>query len=118
MNVNKLLIDSLGKATGLPVAPDEYDGSKTEYITFTYIDERPEFFGDDGVLIDSVYLQIQLVTPKSYNYMNMKELIKATLEANDFTVTSISSFLGSAIQGTEKIRQTVFEAHYTEPRKE
>lgn len=118
MKVNKLIKDILGTATGLPVVQDEYVGDKTEYITFTYLDERPVEFGDDRPIIDTVYLQIQLITPKSYNYLNTKELIKATLEENDFIVTSIRSFLGSEIYGTEKIRQTIFECSYTEPRKE
>lgn len=118
MNVNSILIKKLGDATKLPVAPDEYDGSKTEYITFTYTDEQPVFWGNNKVIADTAYLQIQLVTPKTYNYLKMKHIIRDTLEENDFIVSSIRSFLGDAIQGTEKIRQTIFECSYTEEREE
>lgn len=118
MNVNAMLIKNLGDATHLPVVPDEYDGTKTEYITFTYTDEQPVFFGDNKVLADTAYLQIQLVTPKTYNYLSMKHIIRDTLEEMGFSVTSIRSFLGDIIQGTEKIRQTIFECSYTEQRGE
>lgn len=118
MNLNALIINKLGEATKLPVVPDEYDGTKTEYITFTYTDEQPVYWGDNKVLADTAYLQIQLVTPKSYNYLSMKHIIRDTLEENDFAVTSIRSFLGDMYQGTEKIRQTIFECNFTEEREE
>lgn len=118
MNVNSLLISILGEATNLEVFPDEYDGKKTEYITFTYTDEQPVFWGDNRVLADTAYLQIQLVTPKKFNYMPLKHVIRDTLEENGFIITSIRSFLGDAIQGTDKIRQTIIECTYTKEREE
>lgn len=108
MNINKELITILKTATSLDVAPDEYDGKSDKYIIFTYEDERPVHWGDNNVLADTAYLQIQLITPKSYNYLTMKHTIRNTLEANDYIVTSIQSFLSDDIQGTEKVRQTVF----------
>lgn len=116
MNVNKLLIDTLGEATSLPVAPDQYDGKSTEYIIFTYTDERSNFWGDNLPISDIVYLQIQLITPKSFNYMTLKHTIKSTLESNGFIISSIRSFLGSALIGTENTRQTIFECSLTEQR--
>lgn len=116
MNVNANLISILSEATGFPVEPDEYDGKSDKYIIFTYTDERPEAFGDNKPIADTVYVQIQLVTPKKYNYLTMKDKIRDVLEDNDFSVTSIRSFLGDEFWGTEKIRQTVFEAEFSASR--
>lgn len=116
MKLNSLIISQLNTATGLPVAPDEYDGSENKYIVFTYTNERPLLRGDNMPLIDIANVQLQLITPKSFNYLNLKHTIRDTLEGIGFNVTSIYSFLGDSIQGTEKIRQTVFEAEYAESR--
>lgn len=118
MNLNKTLITELHTATGFPVAPDEYDGTEDKYIIFTYVNERPELFGDNLPIADTAYLQLQLITPKSYNYMTAKHTIRDTLEGLGFIVTSIYSMLGDVIQGTDKIRQTIFEVTFTEPRTE
>lgn len=113
MNINNHLITILNNATGLKVSPDEYDGKDEKYIIFTYTDERPVSYGDNAPIGDIAYLQIQLVTPKKFNYMGLKHIIRDTLEENDFCVTSIRSMLGDSIQGTEHIRQTIFEVNYT-----
>lgn len=117
MDLNEKLITLL-KITGLEVCQDEYDGKKDKYIIFTYADERPESFGDNRVESDTAYLNIQLITPKSFNYLSLKKTIRNLLEDADFIVTSISSFLGDVYFGTEKTRQTVFEVNYTEQRVE
>jgi len=116
MNINSKLINILKTATSLPVAQDMYDGTEDKFITFTYQAERPEAFGDNKPIADTVYLQIQLWTPKKYNYLTMKDTIRDALENNDFIVTSMRSFLGDAINGTEKIRDTIIEAEYTASR--
>lgn len=116
MNLNDMLEELLGR-TGLPVEQDEYTGMGKTYIIFVYEDERPEAHADNKVTEDTAYLQIQLITPKNYDYFSLKKKIRDLLEEADFFVTSIRSFLGSAYHGTEKIRQTVFEVTYTEPRK-
>lgn len=112
MNINSLLKEAL-KPIGLAVFPDEYGGENDKYIIFTYMDERPISHADNKPIGDTAYLQIQLVTPKKFNYLAMKDRIRDALEDADFSVTSIRSFLGDSIQGTEKIRQTIFEANYT-----
>lgn len=117
MDLNEKLMLLLG-VTGLEVCQDEYDGKKDKYIVFTYADERPETFGDNCVESDTVYLNVQLITPKNYNYLSLKKEIRNLLEGADFIVTSISSFLGDIYHETEKTRQTVFEVKYTEQRVE
>ncbi|MCM1264315.1 MAG: hypothetical protein NC313_16515 [Butyrivibrio sp.] len=116
MNLNEKLQDILGM-TGLPVEQDEYTGHSNKYIIYVYEDERPEEHADNKVTADTAYMQIQLVTPKEFNYFALKKEIRTLLEGADFIVTSVRSFLGDAYQGTERIRQTVFEATYTESRK-
>ena len=117
MNMNEMLIELLGQ-TGLPVEQDEFTGVGKKYIIFVYEDERPEAHADNRPTADTIYLQIQLVTPKSFDYFPTKKKIRDLLEGADFLVTSTRSFLGDVYQGTEKIRQTVFEATYTAARME
>ncbi len=115
MNLNELLIRLLGE-TGLEVVQDLYDGESDKYIIFSYEDERPEFWGDNRIEADTAYLQIQLITPKGFDYFELKKKIRSLLEGADFIVTSIRSFLGSVYVGTEKKRQTIFQVEYTEGR--
>ncbi len=117
MDINELLV-SLLETTGLPAKQDEYDGKEDKYIIFTYEDERPEYSADNEVTDDTAYMQIQLITPKKFDYFELKKKIRNLLEGADFCVTSTRSFLGDARMGTEKIRQTIFQATYTEQRKE
>lgn len=113
MNLNNHIITILHNATGLNVSPDINEGNDDKYIIFTYTDEKPISYGDNKPIGDTAYLQIQLITPKDFNYMSLKHLIRNALEENDFNVTSIRSMLGDEFWGTEHIRQTVFEANYT-----
>lgn len=118
MELNEKLINLLKNGTGLPVEQDEYDGKENKYIVFIYEDERPSGHADNKPYADTVYLQVQLITPKNYNYFYLKRKIRNLLEGTDFFVTSTRSFLGSVYVGTEKIRQTVFKVEYTEGRQE
>lgn len=117
MNLNELL-KTLLSATGLQVEQDIYTGESDKYIIFVYADETPEAHADNRVTDDTAYLQIQLITPKEFNYFALKKKIRDLLEEADFFVTSIRSFLGDVYYGTKKTRQTVFEVTYTEHRME
>ena len=112
MNIDNLIKETLS-FTDLEIEQDEYTGDEDRYIIYVYEDEAPESFGDNRVTADTVYLQIQLITPKDFEYNSLKNRIRDALRAADFYVTSIRSFLGSVYVGTEKIRQTVFEVNYT-----
>lgn len=116
MNLNELLKNLLG-VTGLPVEQDEYTGKGDQYIIFVYEDEHSETHADNVVTADTVYIQIQLITPKDFNYFSLKKEIRNLLEGADFSVTSIRSFLGDAASGTEKTRQTIFHTEYTQGRR-
>lgn len=116
MNLNELLKNLLG-VTGLPVKQDEYTGKDDKYIIFVYEDEHPETHADNVVTADTVFIQVQLVTPKEFDYFALKKEIRNLLEGADFSVTSIRSFLGDVANGTEKTRQTIFHAEYTQGRR-
>ena len=115
MNCNKLLIDTLA-VTELPVVQDEYTGKADKYIVFIYTDEVPALWSDNRVDADTVYIQLQLITPKSFNYFTLKHQIRDLLEEAGFLVTSTQSFLGDIYNGTDKIRQSIFEVQISETR--
>ena len=115
MNCNQLISETLAP-TDLPVVQDEYTGKADKYIVFIYTDEVPVLWSDNRVDADTVYIQLQLITPKNYNYFAYKHQIRDLLEVAGFLITSTQSFLGDEYNGTEKVRQTVFECRYSESR--
>ncbi len=117
MDLNAIIM-GLEPVTEIPVYPDTAPAGEEKSISFTYEDERPEFFGNNIPIADTAYLQITLYTPEGYDYMDLKHMIRDYLEEKGFCVTSIESWLESGLTGTRRTRHTVFEANYTEPRKE
>lgn len=113
MNINSLIISTLS-SLGYPVKEDIYEGTGDKYIVFTYEDENPSSWGDNSVLSDTAYIQLQFICPKNFNYHTTKTQIRNLLEASGFIVTNIQSMLGSKINGAENIRQVIFEAKYTD----
>lgn len=116
MNINPLLKSTL-LFTGLPVEQDEYTGKKDRYIIFSYEDEIPLCFGDNRPGAYEALIHLQLITPKSFDYLSLKDEIRDKLEEAGFSVSSVTSFLGDKYMGTEKTRQTVYEISYTEGRR-
>jgi len=114
MNVNPLIM-ALKDITKLPVVPDIYEGTSDKWITFTYQDERPVFFGDNEVLDDTAYISVNLFTPKDFNYMALKETIKTYLETIGI-VTNCESYV--YMENQIPIRQTIFEVTITKDREE
>ena len=112
MNANPLILE-LKTVTGLPVEQDVYKGKSDKWITFTYQDERPVFFGDDSVLADTAYMSVNLFTPPKYNYLSLKEDIKTYLESIGI-VTNVESYV--YLENQQTIRQTIFEVTITEGR--
>lgn len=112
MNVNPLILE-LNTLTGLPVKQDLYKGESDKWITFTYQDERPAFFGDNSVLADTAYMSVNLFTPPKFNYLTLKEIIKTYLESIGI-VTNVESYV--YLENQETIRQTIFEVTITEER--
>jgi len=118
MNVNEKIL-GLENETGLHVEQDLYKGKDTEYVVFTYEDERPVLRGDNRVLADEVILQIKLYTPINFNYFELKDKIRDYLESNGFSVTNIRSWLDgirSELKNSKEVRTTLFMVNYTEER--
>lgn len=115
MNINPLIL-KLEEILHIPVEQDEYTGNQDCYITFTYEDERSHFYADNQAHADTVYVQIKLYTPKSFDYFELKGRMKSYFEEIGFRV-SVKTFLGDTFSGTEHIRTTLFSATYTEQRK-
>jgi hypothetical protein len=114
MNVNSLIVQ-LNNITGIPVAPDIYKGESDKWITFTYQDERPAFFGDNEILDDIAYISVNLFTPANFNYMALKKTIKRYLESIG-VLTNSESYVYTENQ--IPIRQTIFEVQITKERED
>lgn len=117
MNVNPLIME-LNRITGLPVVPDLYvtaPGEKRadKWITFTYQDERPVYFGDNSPVADTAYISVNLFTPTNYNYLQTKEQIKEYLESIG-VVTNCESYV--YLENQIPVRQTVFEVTISKER--
>ena len=68
MNVNQLIMSALGDM-GMKIYPNFYSGDDEEYITFSYLDERPGFWADDEPIYDGTYVRVSLWTrnnPQKY----------------------------------------------------
>lgn len=113
MNVNKTLL-GLKDATGFPVVPDLYEGKEDKYITFTYEDERSALYADGEEIHTEVTVEVNLFTPKDYNYFKTKDAIKKYLVDNGFQVENIQSWLATEEKGTTRYRQTTFSVNKTE----
>jgi hypothetical protein len=85
MNVNPLIISGLS-SLGLPVAPDAYTGTATEYIVFNYADERPEMYADDEDRYDATFIQVHYFTKSDPH--TTKKAIRRLARAAGFTVTN------------------------------
>lgn len=117
MDLNEKLM-GMEQETGIPVFPDFAPAQEEKSITFTYEDEKPVLHGNNCPVADTAYLQISLYTPEGFDYMPAKHAIRDYLEGAGFSVTSIQSWLDQDLTGTKRTRHTVFEANYTEMRKE
>ena len=117
MDLNEKLM-GMEQATGITVFQDFAPAQEEKSITFTYEDERPVLHGNDRPVADTAYLQISLYTPEGFDYMPAKHAIRDYLEGAGFCVTSIQSWMDQNLTGTKRTRHTVFEANYTEMRKE
>lgn len=107
MTVNEELINTI-RALGLDCQQSEYTGKNDKYVVFDYEDEQPLLVADNSTEYDRVFIQLNLITPKGFNYLKLKDKIKNTLESQDWYISGCSSFLGDVYSETTKIRTTVF----------
>lgn len=113
MNLNPIF-EELQDTLEYPVEQDMYQGRAGIYGVYSYEDERGTLYGDNRALEDTVYMRLQIYTPKNYNYMDLKHKTRDFLEQKGFIITGIRTWLESRInRESEKIRCTVIEMEYT-----
>lgn len=115
MNLNNKIQD-IEKSLNIPIEENEYQGKGKTYMVFSYDDERPILSADNEPYADRADITFQLIIPRNIDYMKLKHQVRDKLEQSGFAVTSIRALLGSAINGTDKIRRIIFETNYTEER--
>ena len=112
MNVNPLVI-AAGREIGYPVSQDIYSGRSEKFIVFTYEDERAAYYADDDEGEITVTVQVQMITPKEYNYFADKKALKEALKKQGFIIEYIQSWLDDVSAGTDNARRTIFTCNYT-----
>lgn len=89
------ILEATLKKTGLPVKSYEYKGTKTEYIVYNEEDERGVGHANDRPQAESVWWQVHLFTPVTYDYRAMKRKIRDMLYDAGFSVGAISTIYES-----------------------
>lgn len=112
MNINPLM-EQVREVMGIPVEQDLYSGREEEFIVFSYADERAAYYGDNDEEEISVEIQVQLITPQSYDYFADKRALKQALKDVGFTIEYIQTWLDDVAAGTSRARRTIYTCHYT-----
>lgn len=81
MNVNKLIIDTLG-SLGVPVEFQTYGGEKDTYITFFEYLQQGEQYADDEEQTTGHYIQVDIYSKANYN--KVAEQVKKLLKGKKF----------------------------------
>ena len=89
MNANPIIISALS-SLNIPVSPNVYEGSATEYIVFNYADERPALNADDTDILDDTTIQVHYFTKG--NPQTNKKVIRRLLRASGFSIVSTREF--------------------------
>lgn len=89
MNVNDLITTALS-SLNLPVTADVNKTGATEYITFSYEDERPTVSGNDTDIIDTTIIGVHYFVKGDPSVK--KKSIRRLLRAAGFTVGSTTQF--------------------------
>lgn len=92
MDVSNLMQTTL-QSLNLPVAPDVYNGTATEYIVWYYLDERPILNANNKPMIDATYIRVNYYTKG--NPETTKKEIRRLLRAGGFTVYSTTQLYES-----------------------
>lgn len=112
MNINPKMT-RIGEVMGYPIRQDLYDGKSDKFIVYTYTNEQAAYYADDDEAEITVTIQVQLITPRNYDYFADKSMLKAALKNEGFTVVSIESWLDDPAAETDYARRTIFSCEYT-----
>lgn len=104
---------NLQSEIGYPIELDAYEGKNDIYMVYNYEDEKTALYGDNRPLVDTVYMQLKLYTPKNYDYLQDKKRIRDKLIDSGFIITGIRTILEDVVDKKgQKIRCTVFTIEY------
>lgn len=112
MNINPLM-ENVGAIMGYPCQQDLYSGRSDKFIVYAYEDERAAYYADNDEEEITVNIQVQLITPKNYDYFADKAKLKNALKAQGFSIDHIQSWLDDVAAGTDNARRTIFSCYYT-----
>ncbi len=112
MNINPKMT-RIGEIMGYPCKQDLYDGKSDKFIVYSYEDERAAYYADDEEAEITVIIQVQLITPRNYNYFVDKARLKAALKQEGFTVVNIQTWLDDPAAGTDYARRVIFSCEFT-----
>lgn len=118
VNVNKILMDLAKELKGYEISPDIYDGQSDKWAVFSYTDERGSLYADNDEEAVTAQIQLNVYTPKDYNYMHDKKIIKDYLRKSGFSNISFMAWVDQDQHGTEYMRHQVWEFEYTVTDKE
>lgn len=102
--VNEIIVTAL-RSLNLPVVERLYEGTKKEYITFNYADDRAEDFGDDAPHTDVAYMQIHYICPWGIDYDETRRSIRQKLFDAGFSWPEMTD----ASDDSTRIRHFVYE---------
>lgn len=84
-SINRILVETLEGATGLPVAEEFHGDGAEEYIAYQIQDDRGVVFGDGEPLHEVYIVTVHLFVKRSTNYLRLKKAIRQALLDADFT---------------------------------
>lgn len=113
MSVNQLLVEAL-ENFGFPIAQDLYKGKEEAYFTFTYADDRPGGFSDNGPEYVDLELYVSLYLPADTSYLKLKRNVARALQEAGFTYPSIEQILDTEA----KKRHLIFDCRIRTMEKE
>jgi lauroyl/myristoyl acyltransferase len=106
VNINPKIMSALS-SLGLPVVPNVYTGTATDYITFNYSHERPGVYADDEDILDETTVQVHYFTKN--NPQANKKAIRRLLRSAGFSIISTSELYESDTGYTHVIVEVCIE---------
>ena len=112
MDINKKMLD-MSAVINLPVEEDDYEGPDSEFVVFTYADERAGMYGDDKPLLQTATMTVKAVLNKSTDYFEIKDKIwKYILGIGGYGV-SYQSYI-ERVSNNKKVRNLIFDFNIDE----
>lgn len=99
---------------GIPYSPGVYNGPEKRWITYNYVDDYGNLFGDDEPLETVNRIQVHYFLPVGESFSKMKGRIREALLREGFTYPEVESM----DDPNPELRHLVFECEIEEEREE